>query len=399
VSVQLIGAADGTPRWGDSYELSRSDLFALQDSVARRVLDAIPVRLSEAERERLFRRYTDNTAAYEAYLRGRSSLVRHTEEGTTAAIRAFSRALALDSTYALAWAGLGMASAEMHLRFASGSAVNAWRDSAQLQTLRALALDSSLAEVHQSLAAVARKSDFDWDRAISESRRAIALSPSLELPHYYIAGAYYHLGLLEEAEREVRTGAEVNPAGDQLERLLSHGVTSLLAGRYQDALDALLQADRLGDRSISGTYLAEAQYYAGHRAEAETMLRELMRSGSATAAARARAVLASILAAAGSRDEARALLQSAEAGDYLGHHVAYSIGAAHAQLGNARDAVRWLQRAAETGFPCYPWYARDPLLSPLQSDPAFRRLLDELRTTTDRARRRYAAGNEAGSPA
>jgi TolB-like protein/DNA-binding SARP family transcriptional activator len=397
VSVQLIGAGDGTPRWGERYELSRSDLFALQDSVAQRVVDALPVRLSAAERERLFRRYTDNTAAYEAYLRGRSYLARHTEAGTRAAMRAFSEALAFDSAYALAWAGLGMASAEMHLRFASGASVNAWRDSAQQQTLRALALDSSLAEVHQSLAAVARKSDFDWERTISESRRAIALSPSLELPHYYIAGAFYHLGLLDEAEREVRIGVDVNPAGDQLERLLSHGVTSLLAGRYQDALEALEQADRLGDRSISGTYLAEAQYYAGHRAEAEAILRELVASGSVSTAARARAVLASIVAAAGSRDEARALVQSVEAGDYVGHHVAYSIGAAHAQLGDPRAAVRWLERAAATGFPCYPWYTRDPLLAPLQSDSGFKRLLDDLRATTERARRRYAAPPSGGA--
>lgn len=399
VSVQLIGAGEGTPQWGESYELSRNDLFALQDSVARRVVGALPVRLSEAERERLFRRYTANTAAYEAYLRGRGDLARHTETGTMAAIRAFSDALALDSGYALAWAGLGMASAEMHLRFASGPAVSAWKDSAQLETQRALALDSSLAEVHQSLAAVARKSDFDWDRTISESRRAIALSSSLDLPHYYAAGAFYHLGLLEEAQREVRAGTDVNPAGDDLEQQLSQGVTSLLAGRYQDAVKALEQADRLGDRSVSGTYLAEAKYYAGQRAEAEAILRELVRSGSATAAARARAILASIVAAAGSRDEARALLRSAEGGDYLGHHVAYSIGTAYAQLGDARAAVRWLERAAATGFPCYPWYARDPLLEPIQSDSGFKRLLDDLRVTTDRARRRYAAPvSTTGSP-
>lgn len=400
VSVQLIGAGEGTPRWGESYELPRSDLFALQDSVARRVVGALPVRLSEAERERLFKRYTANTAAYEAYLRGRGDLARHTETGTRAAIRAFSEALALDSAYALAWAGLGMASAEMHLRFATGAAVNAWRDSAQQQSQRALALDSSLAEVHQSLAAVARKSDFDWDRTISESRRAIALSSSLDVPHYYVAGAFYHLGMLDEAEREVIAGREVNPAGDDLEQLLSHGVTSLLAGRYQDAVNALEQANRLGDPSVSGTYLAEAQYYAGHRAEAEAILRELVRAGSASAAARARALLAAMRAAAGSRDDARTLLQSAEGSDYMGHHVAYSIGTAYAQLRDPRAAVRWLERAAATGFPCYPWYARDPLLLPLQSDSGFKRLLEELRGTTERARRRYAApGAAVGSPA
>jgi len=388
VSVQLVGSGDGTPRWGESYELPRSDLLALQDSVAHRVVDALRVRLSEAERERLFRRYTANTAAYEAYLRGRSELARHTEAGTRAALRAFWDAVALDSAYALAWAGLGMASAEMHLRFASGTAVKAWRDSAQAQTVRALALDSSLAEVHQSLAAVARKGDFDWDRTILHSRRALELSSSLELPHYYIAGAFYHLGLLDEAEREVRTGVEVNPAGDHLEELRTHAVTSLFAGRYQDALDALEEADRLGDRS-AGMYLAMAQYYSGRRADADQLLRQLMTSGSASSAARARAILSGIVAAAGLRDEARDLVRSAERGDYMDHHVAYSIGVTHAQLGDRREAVQWLERAVTSGFPCYPWYARDPLLAPLRADPDFDRLLNELRVTSERARARY----------
>ena len=390
VSVQLVGSADGTPRWGESYELPRSDLLALQDSVAHRVVDALRVRLSEAERDRLFRRYTANTAAYEAYLRGRSDLARHTEAGTHAAIIAFSEALKLDSSYALAWAALGMASAEMHLRFATGAAVKAWRDSAQRQTLRALALDSSLAEVHQSLAAVARKSDFDWDRTILHSRRALELSSSLELPHYYIAGAFYHLGLLDEAEREVRTGVEVNPAGDHLEELRTHAVTSLFAGRYQDALDALEEAERLGDRSAE-TYLAQARYYAGRQGDAELLLRQLASSGSASAAARARAMLASIAAAAGSRTEAIDLVQNVERGDYMDHHVAYSLGAAHAQLGERREALKWLERAVASGFPCYPWFNRDPILAPLRGDPDFNLLLDALRATSDRARERYAA--------
>ena len=390
VSVQLVEAADRTPRWGASYELPRADLLGLQDSVAHRVVDALRVRLSEAERERLFRRYTANTAAYEAYLRGRSELARHTDAGTRAAIDAFSHAVTLDSTYALAWAGLGMASAEMHLRFASGPAVKVWRDSAQAQTLHALALDSSLAEVHQSLAAVARKSDFDWDRTILYSRRALELSSSLDLPHYYIAAAFYHLGLLEEAEREVQKGAAVNPAGDHLEQLRSHAVTALFSGRYREALEALEEADRLGDRSISGTYLAQARYYAGSRSDAEPVLRQLVRTGSASGAARARATLASIVAAAGSRSEAVALVRAAEGGDYMDHHVAYSIGAAHAQLGDRRAAVQWLERAASSGFPCYAWYGRDPLLAPLRGDSAFTRLLTELRQTSERARDRYA---------
>jgi hypothetical protein len=63
----------------------------------------------------------------------------------------------------------------------------------------------------------------------------------------------------------------------------------------------------------------------------------------------------------------------------MDHHVAYGLGAAYAQLGQPADARQWLAQAARTGFPCYPWYVRDPLLDPLGEDPAFRAFLAGLR--------------------
>jgi hypothetical protein len=62
----------------------------------------------------------------------------------------------------------------------------------------------------------------------------------------------------------------------------------------------------------------------------------------------------------------------------MDHHVAYSVGAAYASLGDAAEAKKWLAEAARTGLPCYPWYARDPLLDPLRTDAEFRRFLTEL---------------------
>jgi adenylate cyclase len=120
VSVQLLRSKDGSPVWGSAYDLARQDLLTLQDSIAERVSSSLAVRLSADEHDRLYRRYTANPGAYEWYLRGRTQLARVSEDGTRAALQAFERALALDSNYALAQAGLAMASADMHLRFASG---------------------------------------------------------------------------------------------------------------------------------------------------------------------------------------------------------------------------------------------------------------------------------------
>jgi hypothetical protein len=63
----------------------------------------------------------------------------------------------------------------------------------------------------------------------------------------------------------------------------------------------------------------------------------------------------------------------------MDHHVAYSLGAAYAQLGEPREAIAWLRRAVDSGFPCYPWFERDPLLEPVRNDPAFRELLASMK--------------------
>lgn len=97
---------------------------------------------------------------------------------------------------------------------------------------------------------------------------------------------------------------------------------------------------------------------------------------------RAQASLASIEAAAGLRQQARERVTAITRGPYMDHHVAYSLAAALAQLGEADASLTWLQQAADTGFPCYPWFERDPLLTPIRTDARFTRLLTALRTSS-----------------
>jgi hypothetical protein len=73
----------------------------------------------------------------------------------------------------------------------------------------------------------------------------------------------------------------------------------------------------------------------------------------------------------------------------LDHHVASSLGAAHAQLGDSEEAFKWLERAGATGFPCVPWFERDPLLAPLRNDPRYRKLIADLERRMEEFRKRY----------
>jgi hypothetical protein len=87
-------------------------------------------------------------------------------------------------------------------------------------------------------------------------------------------------------------------------------------------------------------------------------------------------------------EPARERIAAIERGPDMDHHIAYSLGAAMAQLGDASASLTWLERAATTGFPCYPWFEKDPVLDPIRRDPGFIRLLERLRIAHAEASRR-----------
>src|SRR5206468_8202121 len=96
VTVQLVRITDGASLWAQRFEERAADIFNVQDTIANRVVSAMRVRMEEEEQERLFRRYTENTSAFDAYIRGRSRLSEYTKEGTLAAVQSFEEALTYD---------------------------------------------------------------------------------------------------------------------------------------------------------------------------------------------------------------------------------------------------------------------------------------------------------------
>jgi tetratricopeptide (TPR) repeat protein len=101
--------------------------------------------------------------------------------------------------------------------------------------------------------------------------------------------------------------------------------------------------------------------------------------GAMAALPTAQATLASILAHRGEAAEAGKLIETVLEGSYRDHHVSYALGAAYAQLGRPKEALDRLIEARDSGFSCFPWFERDPLLAPLRQDPGFRRFLDDLK--------------------
>jgi serine/threonine-protein kinase len=261
ISVQLVRTQDAAAVWGNNYDVVRSDLLPLQGQIAQAIAEALQVQLSAAERERLFRRYTVNAEAYEQYLRGRTQLSRDSAAGMRAAIGLFEDVLRLDSGYVPAQAGVALGSALLGCCLAPLPEREAWRQRAEREAKAALQRDPSLAEAHEALSQVYVAVEFDWDGTIEESRMALALNPNLERPHYNIADAFYHLGLVDLIEPEVQAGLTVNPASTR-DASLWRGWARLTAGQYKEALPPFEEWNFLqgGNRHWM---TATAYYYAG----------------------------------------------------------------------------------------------------------------------------------------
>jgi adenylate cyclase len=157
--------------------------------------------------------------------------MRYTPDGTREAVQAFEGALRNDSAYALARAGLAMASADMYLRFAAAADLEHWGERAEEEARAALDLDSNLAEAHLARAAVARKREFDWNATMTAGRRALALNPNLDEARFFVAAAYYHNGYMQEALIEMEKGRGLHGI-DVVEPIRIEALTALFSGKF-----------------------------------------------------------------------------------------------------------------------------------------------------------------------
>jgi len=249
ITAQLIDASDGTHLWSESYDRTLDDVFAIQTEIAQAIAGELRIPLGLEEANRLVTP-TSDLEAYDLYLAGRARL-RERGESLPEAIRLFEAAVARDSTWAPAWAGLAEArevigwypeaweggpprtASEHYARFASLQAP------AAAAARRALALDPDNASAHVALGSVYRNRQ-EWSQSRTEYARAIELDPENSEAYLQYAQLLMATGELTEAIG----AAERSVALDRLAvglRVL--GAARMIAGQYQRALDELDRSD------------------------------------------------------------------------------------------------------------------------------------------------------------
>ena len=200
---RLVNVQTGTQAWGQPYEEPLTDVFKVQASVAERVAAALSVTLGDTARDALHHQESANADARDAQLLGRYLVRQRGATNLFRAVDAFQHAIAHDSNYARAWAGLSEANALLPAYYDSASANFAWRARADSAAQRALALDSTLPEV-QIARARALAADFRFREALPAVQKAIALDPNATLAYALEHEIYSALGRVAEADTAIR---------------------------------------------------------------------------------------------------------------------------------------------------------------------------------------------------
>ncbi len=207
ITVTLVSVEDGFCLWSERYDRDVRDIFALQDEMARAVVNALEVTLSTADREAAHRLSTANLDAYDCYLRGRSYFFKFDKRGIGYARELFEQAIAIDPSYGRAYAGISDCSAYLYM--------NAGRDPADLERAvqaaeSALRLSPDMAEAHSSMG-VALSISGRHAEAEAAFQRAIELNPNLFEAHYFYARDSFTQGKLDQAIREYEEASRVRP--------------------------------------------------------------------------------------------------------------------------------------------------------------------------------------------
>jgi TolB-like protein/Flp pilus assembly protein TadD len=368
ISVELINAQDNSQIWGQQYNRKLADVFAVQEEIAKEISEKLRLKLTGTERQQLAKRPTENLKAFQYYMQGRAYTQRRTREDLLAAIQYDEKALAEDSNYALAYAGLADAYDNLGVR--GYIAPLEGRRKAEEAARKALALDENLAEGHVAFGqAYVQFAPSNFSLGDRELRRAIELSPSLAMAHFYLGISLVRQGRLDESLAEFLKARELDPLSSSIARAVA--IPYYLKRDYARAHELLRQANELGPGFVStyeiGIYIQNKSFNEAltelEKARRERKNDPLLIYG-----------MGMVYAAQGKRAEALQIIKELEDLSGASSSEAHWIAKIYATLNEKELAFSWLERGLAAGAIGY-FYKDEPVWDPIRSDPRFADLL------------------------
>lgn len=302
IRSELVKVSDGSLVWGAQYSPTPADLLEIQGEMASAISESLKIKLTPRQQKLVARSYTNNSEAYNLYLRGRYFWTKYTKDWVLKSIEAFKQAIEIDETYALAYAGMADAYFRLSNIYLPPREV---MPKAKEAALKAVEIDDGLAEAHSSLGLVRLYYDHDWSAAEREFVKCLELNPDLVLAHQRYGSYLTFIGRFEDAIASYEHALELDPFSLQInmnlatnyylmgqdEMAINHlektlelepdympthfvlGCTYIQKGDLQKAIAEFQCIYRLDDEAyMSLGFMGYAYAAAGQRAEAENLL-------------------------------------------------------------------------------------------------------------------------------
>lgn len=370
IEARLVDGATEEYLWREEFGGDLRNVAALHRDLTRAIAGEIRSALVPEGHARVAEASSVDPDAYEAYLKGFYHLQRFTAEDLNAADDYFERALAIDSAYAPAWAGLARSLHRRAIRDPDRPDSDRWKAALE----RALTLDPELAEAHVMVAMTRAWGEWDWEAGEEAFRRAIALNPAHAEARAFYGHLLSILGRWEEAAEQMETGLELDPLNPFIRGL--HAAQLIMARRYEEGIERLRDMLRaspgagFGRGVLASTLRDLGRHHEAlreFRAEYERLgevevVAALIRGDEEGGPRRAYRLAAEALTAPG-----RAIPRS-------GSSSAFVIAAHYRHAGDTSAAIEWLEVALAERHPGLPYVGSIPTWEPLHDDPRFREI-------------------------
>jgi serine/threonine protein kinase/TolB-like protein/cytochrome c-type biogenesis protein CcmH/NrfG len=368
ISAELIDTRDNSHLWGEQYSRRLADMLVVQEEITRQISEKLRLKLTGEDEKLLTKRYTDNTDAYQLYLRGRYYLNKRSAEAIKKGRDFFQQAIDKDPAYALAYSGISdsyallAAQAALSPREAYPAALTAAR--------KAVELDAALGEGHASLAHVKFHMD-DLAAAEQEFARAIEIKPNYSPAHQWQSEYLAATGRRDEAFAAARKALEFDP----LDLAANAQLAALLIGaqEYDKAITQLQKTLEI-DPSYFLAHLHLGNIYLQTERFPEAIA-EFKRTASLTGSNRGLESLGLVYAMLGRRDEARRVLAEMEARSKQQYVDPFDVALIYAVLKEKEQTLAWLEKARDENPHSISRLKSDKRFDFLRSDPRFIKLL------------------------
>jgi serine/threonine protein kinase len=367
ISIELVDVETNSRLWGEQYHRRLSDLVSIQGEMSKDITNKLRPKLSGEQTKQATKGYPDNTEAYQLYLKGRYYWNKRTVESLAKASDYFQQAIQKDPSYALAYVGL--ADAYLVSSVLPGKEASAKANEA---ALKALAIDSSLAEAHASLGFARSRYDWNWPEAEKEYQRAIELNPNYSVAYYWYADLLMVLGRLEEALTQLKRAQALDPLSPTINAAMERDV--FYQRQYDRAIEQMRKSVELEPNFWSahfglGLAYTEKKMYAD--AIKELQAATTISGNSPTPLA----MLGYAYAVSGKRDRARQVMTQLNELAKHRHVSPYDLAVIYVGLGDKNQAFKWLDKAYEEHDPSLALLKIAPWLDSLRSDSRFSALI------------------------